>query len=527
VNRLLGAFYVSAGRMADAEPFLKTFAEVTNDIGAKLVLGDYYVRTEKLKEATDVLEGVSKDANGFAPAQVRLAAMAFRAGQSADGYKKVDAVLARQPENQDAVLMKARFLLHDRKFVDALKLTKSITERDPGSAEAHFLSGSVLEATQSTDEAIKEFQEVLRLRPSTTAASVELAKLFLIAGDIARATEFSGQAVKSSPQSTTAHFMSAKSQVRLGNLTNAEPQVMALAKIDGRSSDVQILVGDFYWAKRDLPRASEAYTRALEIKGGSVEALAGLVRIDLFQKNPTAARSRIAPRLAAAPDDPNLLLLAGETFMAIGDPAQAEKAFRHLLDVDPSNLAAYHMLSGIYLSAKRLDEARAEYEEVARRQPKAAPAAWTMMGIISSLQNKPDEARKQWEQALVLDPRAAVAANNLAWTYAESGASLDQALQLAQTAKATLPKNGEVSDTLGWIYYKKGLAGLAVTALTEGVEQAPKDSTVHYHLGLAYLKNGNQKEARQAMEQALKLDPKFAAADDAKRVIAKILSGKS
>jgi len=141
------------------------------------------------------------------------------------------------------------------------------------------------------------------------------------------------------------------------------------------------------------------------------------------------------------------------------------------------------------------------------------------VGIILSLQNQPDQARAQYERALSIEPEAPVAANNLAWDNVVRGGNLDLALQLAQTAKAKLPNNADVSDTLGWIYYKKGLAGLAITALKDGVTQDRSNALIHYHLGLAYAKNGNQPEAQRSLEEALKLDPKFAGADDAKRVL--------
>jgi Flp pilus assembly protein TadD len=147
-------------------------------------------------------------------------------------------------------------------------------------------------------------------------------------------------------------------------------------------------------------------------------------------------------------------------------------------------------------------------------------AASTMLGIILTLQGKPDDARKHYEEALQIDPQAAVAANNLAWDYAEHGQNLDVALKLAQTAKSRLSKNADVSDTLGWVYYKKGLGSLAVSAFREAAEQAPSNPTIHYHLGLAYLLNGDQTQARKALQQALKLSPAFEGADDAKRTLA-------
>ena len=168
-----------------------------------------------------------------------------------------------------------------------------------------------------------------------------------------------------------------------------------------------------------------------------------------------------------------------------------------------------------------LEEAKADFEKAAQQQPKPV-AARTLIGMILELQGKPEEARKQYEQALALDPRAAVAANNLANDYANQGVNLDVALSLAQTAKSQLPNSWEAADTLGWIYYKKGLASMAVTELQQSTVRAPTNALSHYHLGLAYLKNGSQKEARASLERALKLNPTFTSADDAKRVLAGI-----
>jgi Flp pilus assembly protein TadD len=145
-----------------------------------------------------------------------------------------------------------------------------------------------------------------------------------------------------------------------------------------------------------------------------------------------------------------------------------------------------------------------------------------MIGLILLRQNRGDEARQRFERALQLNPRAAVAANNLAYHYANTGGNLDTALQLAQIAKAEIPESASVTDTLGWIYYQKGLASLAVTTLREAVQQSPSDPDLHYHLGLAYLKNGNKLEARLTLQHVLKLSPQFRDADEIRRVLASL-----
>ena len=104
-------------------------------------------------------------------------------------------------------------------------------------------------------------------------------------------------------------------------------------------------------------------------------------------------------------------------------------------------------------------------------------------------------------------PKAAVASNNLAWLYAEGGGNLDVAMQLALSASRELPKVPEVTDTLGWVYVKKGLADLAIPPLLSSVENDPKNATYRYHLGLAYAKKGDKRKARDAFDEALKLEP--------------------
>jgi Flp pilus assembly protein TadD len=176
----------------------------------------------------------------------------------------------------------------------------------------------------------------------------------------------------------------------------------------------------------------------------------------------------------------------------------------------------------LYASQHRLEEARAEFDKLAEARPKFAVAGYTLSGMILQLQNKPAEARAKYEKVLAIDSRAPVAANNLAWIYAETGGNLDIALQLAQTAKGQLPERPEVNDTLGWLYYKKGLATLAVPPLRESVKSDPKNPIYQYHLGLAYAKNGDTANARQALTQALSLKPNFEGAEDARRVLASL-----
>jgi Flp pilus assembly protein TadD len=265
------------------------------------------------------------------------------------------------------------------------------------------------------------------------------------------------------------------------------------------------------------------FVRALELDQDNLEALTMLVSLELSQKNSASAISRVEGRIARTPNDAGALLLAANTYAAVGDLQKSEQALRKTITVDASNFQAYGMLGRLYIAQRRLDDALKEFDELSRRQPRPVQAH-TLAGIILEAQNNKVEARKRYEQALALDPEMPVAANNLAWMTAETGGNLDVALQLAQTATKRLPDHPAVQDTLGWIYYKKGLATLAIEPFEKSVEKDPKNPAYHFHLGLAYAKTGDSPRARQALQQALALSSNFAGAADARQLLASLKS---
>jgi Flp pilus assembly protein TadD len=213
-----------------------------------------------------------------------------------------------------------------------------------------------------------------------------------------------------------------------------------------------------------------------------------------------------------------VLVGAARAWGATGDAAKAEEFLRRAIDADATNLGAYMLLGQLYVSQRKLDQALAEYDKLAVRQPGAVFPP-TMAGLILQAQGKEDEARRRYERLVEASPEAAVASNNLAWMYASQGEQLDRALQLAQAAKAQMPDQPEVNDTLAFVYIKKQLGSLAIPLLNLAVAKDAANPSYHYHLGLAYVQSGDKAKARQALEQALKLKADFDGADDARRLL--------
>jgi putative PEP-CTERM system TPR-repeat lipoprotein len=517
-NRAFANFLLSTKRVAEAERYLVALTRVDPSPGARLTLADYYVAAGRPGDAVPLLKSIGPADNLAGAAQIRLAGIDVRAKRFSEAERIVDDVLSGNSSDTEALLLKATILLGRGKIDDAAKYVKTAAESNPRSARAQFALGKLALMQRRPDDARKAFTETVRLNPRAADAQTELARIHLAEGAVDTGVDFAGQAVKNDPSSLEARVVLARAFVAKKDLPRAQEILTELTAANPKSAAARTQLGFVLAFRGDRAAAARAFEEALTLDPDHLDATAGLVSLDLTTRQFEQARSRVAARVARTPRDSNVLLLAGKTYVAVGDAKSAEEAMRKAIELDPGNLAAYEALGGLYVRANRLPEALQEFEALVARQ--ASPvAALTMMGMIQEGLKRTGDARKTYEKALEFDRNAPVAANNLAWIYLQAGESLDLALQLGKTAKAGLPRQSQVADTLGWIYHRKGLTSLAVRELQEAVDREPGNPLYHYHLGIVFAASGNRERAKRSLETALRLKPDFDGAQEASRVL--------
>lgn len=518
----LGLLALNAGNVAEAEQYFVRYSQLSTDGGTQLTLADFYLRYGKTSDARAILEKVAASNDRWAiPAQLRVAALDFEAGRKDEARQAIERILAAEPANELALLSKARLLMREEKFAEALTATEAVLSANKQSPTAYYLAALSQRALNDIDATIASYQQLLKLSPTQYVAILGLADAYLVKGDSKAALEFATQAVKARPSAVAAHVALARALIGSGQIDAATRELALLEQNKVDSPAFHIARADLFWKQQQVEKAREHYARALRLEPESHEATRGLIQADLAQKRLPSARERAEAQLKIAPNDPKLQSLAGIVFTASGDSQMAEQAFKKALELDSADPQNYGRLATLYMMTNRLDDAKAEFERMTKGKLEVAVAAHTMLGTILSIQSKPEEARQQYEKAIGLDAETPVASNNLAWQLAQGeGAQLDVALKLAQTAKGKLPKSWEVADTLGFVYYKKGLTTLAITAYREGLEEAPDNAGLRYRLGLAYLKNGDKRAAERELTRALQLDPKLSNAEAARTALA-------
>lgn len=518
-NRALGVLYMATGRTVEAEPYFKALAADRNNTAAMVTLAQYYASTKRRAEARRVLQDVANRPDGFALATVRLAALDTQEGQSSEAAARLRDVLAKNPNDASALLLQAGLLFADRKREDALKAVNVAIAADPSAARAHYLAGRILVDSDRPDEAIQEFKKVLQLDTRAVDAQIQLARLHLLRGEADNAIIYGQQALSLEPDNAEAKGVLARSYLRQGNIPKAEEMLTGIQKGRAASPGVLNLQAAVQLARHKPDPARAYYLQTLQLDPNDREALSGLVSLDVSAGRPADATARLDALLGQHRDDVDLLLVGARGYAQAQELAKSESAAKRALAVDPGRLDTYSHLGQLYYSQRRFDEAKQQFQELSRRDPKSVRAA-TMVGMILQVQGHAAEAEKEYERALSIDPRAALAANNLANLYLAGNRKLDEALQLAQMASAMLPDDPNISDTLGWVYVRKNMGSLAVRPLESSVQRAPKNAVFHYHLGMAYLQAGSRDKARAALSKALELQPDFQGAPDARKALA-------
>jgi Flp pilus assembly protein TadD len=502
-RRALALLYLITRRPEQAEPHLQALAQDASDARGILTLADYYTLLGNPDRAKDTIVRFEA-ARGESPAtRLRVARLAYDAGDRKQAIDIVVQLLATQPNQFDALLTHGRWLLAEGQSALALMRGRAAAAVRPNSAAAHYLVGASLVAQGRSDLALNEFTQVLKYNPYATAARVEMARIYMEDGVADAALRIAEEARRVDPNSPAAKLAHARVLLLQRDFKRAEPIVRSLVATYPKSAQAQALLGGWHLVKGDAKPARAAFERAAAIDADLPEAVAGLVRLDVGEGRAKEAKTRVDARLAKSGDSPDMLMVAAATYLAAGAIADAEATLRRVIEIAPTNMDAYAMLGRLYIAQNRADAAANRL--TGGTDPTVGEA--TMAALMAQVRGNQAEARQRYQAILKQHPRAPVAANNLAWLYATSGENLEEAERLARTAYEEMPRNAQVANTVGFVYLKKNVPTLALSPLEQSVARSPANPTYHYHVGLAYAGTQQFPRARAAFERALELDP--------------------
>jgi len=514
LRRALGLFEATSGHDAQAEAHLKK-ACGGGDRESVLALADYYVLRHRPTEAVALLDPLASTGETKGAAEIRLARIDIGLGKKDDALKQVDRVLAINPKDPPALLLKAQILVLAGNGPDALKFVNAAIAEGLTSSEADASLARALALTGDLGAAFSAYAKAWRAEATEAALAHEITLFALRVGRDEVAVEFARTGVRLDPANQDYALTLAKTLVRTRDFAEAEKTLAPLLSRRGGTADVLILVGAIQASRGNVDAARSNFLRALDADRNSIEALSGLVDLEIKSHQEARVRPLVDKTLAAHPTDPTLVLLAARIALALTDAARAESLLRPVLSADPGNLDAALLMADVLARQNRRADAQHAIELALQKQPESIVLNLRLAALLEET-GQIDAARKRYERLAIENPRSSIVNVRLAALYANSNGDLDVALRLASGAKVKLPNDPAAADTLGWVYVRKGLGSRALPYLFEALRADPTNAVYHYHLGVAHATLGDFTNSATELRRALDLDGSFPAAGDAK-----------
>lgn len=533
------------GQLRNAYGLLQSVVdEHPDDIGARTALGRLLITAGDPKQGIQILKPAvikrPNDATLLALQGAGEAALKDNAAARADA----DRAVALDPQNEDAVGLRAGLYKQDGDLPAAIKLVSAASVAHPDIAGFHQVLVSLYEATQQPQQAEGQLRALVKLKPAELSYRAQLAVFLSQTKRLDDAQKVLDEAVKALPSSDQAKLLDVDFLAQQRTHYAAEQALRDFIKTDSKNYSLQLALGSMLQQFGENAKAITVFSDIVKSAGTQANGLIArdrLAVIAVAEKRDADAQGLIAEVLKVSPRDNQALALRGQMELARGDSTSAIADFRAVLRDQPRNSGINRQLAQALVTHG--DTALAE--EPLRTAVEASPGDASLRISLAQLlfQLKQQEqgltvlkdgikqapADKALNDALV---RADLARKDVAAAtravddyrqvkpddpapYLLAGliAQIDNRPLDAQAqyerALAIQPHGYDVLSQLVHLQVQQGQGAKAVSRLQAVIAAEPNSGLIKNLLGEIYLEQRNFVSAQQVLMTAIADSPKW------------------
>jgi putative PEP-CTERM system TPR-repeat lipoprotein len=418
----------------------------------------------------------------------------------------------------------------------ALTNIQALEKMSPQQPYAHYLHAVVLYKQGHLDDALAELQQVLKVAPDNAQAQMLLGAVNYAQGNYGQAEMALSNVMGVDQNNVEARKLLALTLYREGRSRQALDTLRPA--VPGKPSDAELTAALQKAAAADLGKSgtetaatpasspldrqfapatqalaggntSEAIRLLQALPAGDATAEARrnslLVISYLREKRPDEAAKTAAAYAQKHPDDSAAHLVYGTALIAAGQRDQARAQYSEAYKLDPKNLAALLSLGSLDSLEGHYADAAGHYETVVKADPHNA-VAMTALGQLATLQGDKAGGVKWFKQAIGAAPKSPAAYVGLVALYSESG-QFDEAVSTAKQLVAVDPSNPAALNALGATELNAGHHEEALKPLQKAADLAPQTPLYRINLARAQILNKDTKAAADNLDQVIKDNP--------------------
>ena len=461
-------------------------------------------------------------------------------GRPKEAEQAFAAALAAKPGFADASLGVATLRAREGNLAEAKKIVEDVLAHPPAPPEASMLQSQLFSAEGRSDAAQAVLEKLADTNPKYLPARYRLAAMFIARGELDRATAQVEAIRKVSKQDVRAYYFEAMVASTRGELSAARESLQQVLKASPKNLPALVLAGEVEFRSGQYLQAEDYMRQALRVAPGLPYAERVLASTYLRMGSPSRALDVIQAQLNRGNPDAQLMGLAGEAYLALGDLAKAGQYFAKVATLDPRNAAARTRLGQVRFAEgdtegairdleaassldanvssadlalvtnlvrqKQYDEALAAVAKLEKKQP-SNPLVYNLRGIVYVGKRDYSNARASFERALQVQSDYLPAIGNLA-QLDRIDHKPDEARKRFQAILDKEPKNEQA--LLGYANLVQSLNGDPAeveSVLKKAVTANPQSLAARAALVGFYTKRGDFKQALLAAQDAYAAQP--------------------
>lgn len=385
---------------------------------------------------------------------------------------------------------------------------------NPNSWEAHYDLALALNATGRMENAEEHLRAALPSAPDTAQVPFHLGQILSAKRRYSAAVPYLQQAVRMTA-SVPARLALGAALAGSGRLPEALKALEELVSAHPESAEAQFTLANLYAKREQYAEAAEAYTRTLKLDpSNDVARLAAAKALAAASLNEEAL-PLIEEYLTRHPEDVEALYIQGLSYRWLGRYAEAEKVLLRAAALAPGDYKVQYNLGFVQEKLRKFAEARKHFEQAGAIRPAETEVYFHLASVFRGLGDAPRaeeqlkifQGLKEREERL----RKAELGTGSAQPLVDHG-DPGTAANLYREALKLEPDNVNTLFDLSLALNKlKDYTGER-EALEKAVKLNPKFTLAHNQLGLRHMADGKLALARKEFQAALDADPQSAEA---------------
>lgn len=298
-----------------------------------------------------------------------------------------------------------------------------------------------------------------------------LGRLYTRNGESEKAVQSLSRMLSQNPTSAQGRLALAEAYAAAGSLQDAIGTLEEVLDVQPR---VAAALGQYQEQAGLRAEAVESYTQALAVQPRSRELKLRRISVLLDAGDFSRAAGFAADARRQHPDDVRFLRLHARALFDGGDRTGAIALLEQAAQASPVDTGTLFTLADVYADAGRGADAERALRRIIGLEPSNANALNYLGYLLAVRGAELDEAIDLVQRALVQEPDNGAYLDSLGWAYFRRG-DLQLAEKYLAAAASQLPENSEIQDHLGDVFARLGRLPDAIAAWTRALDGDGQD----------------------------------------------------